>query len=108
MLWLVKDNCTTNWATERMIVERSSAVYTLTCYRQCLNKPGDRENERANAKEFSFISAKAIQRRMQLRSSNDRVFLGLIWKVDEGTENEALGGPSDVENLRRLDLSSAL
>ena len=26
-------------------------------------------------------------------------FLGLIRKVDEGTEDDAIGGPSDVEKL---------
>ena len=63
---------------------------------------------RINAKEISFSRAKAIQQRMQRRSSYDRVFLGLIRKVDEGTENEALGGPFDVEKLRRPDLPSAI
>ena len=45
---------------------------------------------------------------MQRGSSDDRVFLGLIRKVDEGTEDEALGRPSDVEKLRRPDLSTAI
>ena len=45
---------------------------------------------------------------MQRGSNDDRVFLGLIRKVDEGTENEALGGPSDMEKLRRPDLPSAI
>ena len=70
-----------------------------------LNKSKDRDDERSNAEKTSFISAKAIQRRIQRGSSDDRVFLGLIRKVDEGTENEALGGPSDVEKLRRPDLA---
>ena len=39
-----------------------------------------------------------MQKQIQRRSSEDRVFLGLIPKVDEGTEEEAYGGLSDVEN----------
>ena len=45
---------------------------------------------------------------MQRGSNDDRVFLGLIRKVDEGTEDEAIGGPSDVRNLRRPDLPTAI
>ena len=45
---------------------------------------------------------------MQQRSSDNRVFLGLIGKVNKGTENEVFGGPSDVENLRRPDLPSEI
>ena len=79
-------------------------MYTLPCHRQCLNKPKDRAKERLYAKEINFISAKAMQKQIQRRSSEDRVFLGLIRKVDEGTEEEVYGGPSDVEKLRRPDL----
>ena len=45
-----------------------------------------------------------MQKQIQRRTSDDRVFLGLIRKVNEGTENEAVGGPSDVEKLWRPDL----
>ena len=73
-------------------------MYTLPCHRQCLNNPEDRERKRSTAKEINFISAKAMKKQIQRRTSDDRVFLGLIRKVDEGTEDDAIGGPSDVEN----------
>ena len=80
-----------------MTIERNGSEYTLPCYRQCLNNLEDQE--RLTAKEINFISAKAVQKQIQRGSSDDRVFLGLIRKVDEGTEDDAIGGPSDVENL---------
>ena len=40
-----------------------------------------------------------MKKHIQRGASDDRVFLGLICKVDEGTEDDAIGGPSDVENL---------
>ena len=43
---------------------------------------------------------------MQQRSSEDRVFLGLVQKLDEGTEKATYDGPSDVE--KRPDLPSAI
>ena len=45
---------------------------------------------------------------MQRSSSDDRVFLTLIRKVDEGTESKVLSGPSEVEKLRRPDLPLAI
>ena len=82
--------------------------YTLPCYRQCLNNPEDRERKRSAAEEINFISAKAMKKQIQRRTNDERIFLGLIRKVDEGTEDDAIGGPSDVEKLRRPDLPSAI
>ena len=45
---------------------------------------------------------------MQRRPNDDKAFLGLIQKVNEGNEDEALGSPFDVEKLRRLDLLMAI
>ena len=39
-----------------------------------------------------------MQKQIQRGLSDDRVFLGLVQKMDEGTEEEVYGGPSDVEN----------
>ena len=38
----------------------------------------------------------------------NRVFLGLIWQVDEGTEDAVLGNHSDIEKLRRPSLFAAI
>ena len=92
-----------------MTIEQNGIVYTLPCHRQCLNKLEEQEkNEMMTTKEINFISAKAMQKHIQRRSSEDRVFLGLVRKVYEGTEEKAQGGPSDVENLGRPDLPSAI
>ena len=80
----MKENPKIDRPIGRVTVERDGTVYTMPCYLQCLNKPEDREDEKSDAKEISFISAKAIQRRMRQGLSSDRVFLGLIRKVDEG------------------------
>ena len=53
-------------------------------------------------------STKGIKKQIQRRTRDDRVFLGLIRKVDEGAEDDVIGGPSDVENLGRPDLPSAI
>ena len=45
---------------------------------------------------------------IQQRASDDRVFLGVIRKVDEGIEDDAIGGPSDVEKLWRPKLPSTI
>ena len=49
-----------------------------------------------------------MKKQIQRGASDDSVFLGLVRKVDEGTEDDAIGGPSDVEKLWRLDLPSAI
>ena len=49
-----------------------------------------------------------MKKQIQCRTSDDRVFLGLIQKVYEGTEDDAIGGPSDVEKLQRPYLPSAI
>ena len=82
-----------------MTIERNGTIYTLPCHRQCLNKSKDREKKRSIAEEINFITTKAMQKPIQRRSSDDRVFLGLVRKVDEGTEYEAIGGPSDMGKL---------
>ena len=89
--WLVQENPTIDWATRRMTFKKNGSAYTLPCHRQCLNNPKDQE--RLTTKEVNFISDKAIQKQIQRGSSDDRVFLGLIRKVDEGTEDDAIGGP---------------
>ena len=91
----MQENPTIDWATRRVTIERNGSVYTLPCFRECLNNLEDQE--RLTPKEINFISAEAVQKQIQRRSIDDRIFLGLIRKVDEGTENEAIGGPSDVE-----------
>ena len=40
-----------------------------------------------------------MKKQIQRKASDDRVLLGLTQKVDEGTEDDAIGGPSDVEKL---------
>ena len=42
-----------------------------------------------------------MKKQIQHGSSDDRVFLGLIRKVDEETEDDAIDGPSDAEKLLR-------
>ena len=49
-----------------------------------------------------------MKKQIQWRTSDDSVFLGLVRKVDEGIEDDAIGGPSDMEKLRRPDLPSAI
>ena len=49
-----------------------------------------------------------MKKQIQRQTSDNKVFLGLIRKVEEGTEDDTIGGPSDVEKLRRPDLPSAI
>ena len=49
-----------------------------------------------------------MQKQIQPRLSDDRVFLGLDRKIDEGIEEEVHGGSFDVEKLQRPDLPSAI
>ena len=56
--WLVKENPIINWSIGLVIVERDGIVYTLPCYRECLNKPEDRESERSKVMQnTSALSA---------------------------------------------------
>ena len=104
----MQENPTIDWATGHVTIEKNGSAYTLPCHRQCLNNPKDRDRKRSTAEEINLISAKAMKKQIQRGASDDRVLLGLIRKVDEGTEDDAIGGPSDVENLRRPRLPSAI
>ena len=88
--WLVQENPTFDWATGHVTIEKKGSEYTLPCYRQCLNNPEDRDKKTSTAEEINFISAKAMKKQIQRRTSDDRVFLGLIPQVDEGTEDNQL------------------
>ena len=102
----MQENPKIDWATDRVITEKNGTVYTLPCYHQCLNNLEDQE--RLTTKEINFIRAKVAQKRIQQGASDDRVFLGLIRKVDEGIEDDAINGPFDLEKLRRPDLPSVI
>ena len=45
---------------------------------------------------------------MQHKSDEDRVFLGLIWKVDKETEEATSRATSNVEKLQILDLLASI
>ena len=95
----MQENPTIDWATGHVTIEKNGSTYTLRCHHQVLNKPEDRERKRSIAEETNSISAKAMKKRIQRGASDDRVFLGLIWKVDEWTKDGPIGGPSDVEKV---------
>ena len=73
--WLVEENPIIDWAIGRVTIEENGSAYTLPSYHQCLNNPED--EERLTAKEINFISAKAVQKRTQRGSSDDRGFFGI-------------------------------
>ena len=104
----MRENPTIDWATGHVTIEKNGSVYTLPCHYQCLNNTENRERKRSTAEGINFISAKALKKQIQRGSSDDSVFLGLIQKVDEGTEDEAIGGDSNVENLRKSELPSEI
>ena len=95
----MQENPTIDWAIGHVTIEKNGLTYTLPSHHQCLNKPKDRKRKRSTTEEINFISAKAMKKQIQRRTSDDTVFLGLIRKVDEGTEDDAIGGPSDVGKL---------
>ena len=86
----MQENPTIDWVTGRVTIAKNRAVYTLPCYRQCLNEPEYKDKKSFIAKEINFISAQAVQKQIQRGSSDDRVYVGWIRKVDEGTEDEAI------------------
>ena len=49
-----------------------------------------------------------MKKQIQWGASDDSVFLRLVQKVDEGTEDDTIGGPYDVEKLWRSELPSAI
>ena len=101
--WLVQENPTIDWASGQVIVEKNGIAHTLPCYRQCQNNLTEEEDS-----EVNLISAKAFKRCLQHNSEEERAFLGIVRKVDEGTEVEQSGSPSDVEKLWRADLPSLI
>ena len=70
---------------------------------RCQNNLTEEEDSKVN-----LISAKAFKRCLQHNSEEERAFLGIVRKVDEGTEAEQSGSPSDVEKLWRADLPSLI
>lgn len=105
ILWLVNENPTIDWATSKVTMEKNDETFTLPCYSRYLNKSSE-EQEKS---EVQFIRTKVFERWIQQQKvgddkEEDRAFLGIVRNAVDRTRALQIGGPTNVEILKRPDL----